>query len=198
MSPKDKICTCTKFKCHLNQLSDSTCGTLVDARTLQNHEKEDKAQRLGDCALAYEARALKAHKAEIAIAMNKLLLSDIAAHPAMFPPVTSDKPNLLINRASKLVTGLNEIEGVLESLRTKVQVISLAPFCAGDHMFADKLMALELIKQTLVEQTTHLHTIGRVKTPAVMHMHGVVDTLRQDVQWFLDKTTESWTNALDT
>ncbi|KNZ79093.1 hypothetical protein J132_02459 [Termitomyces sp. J132] len=198
MSQKDKICTCTKFKCHLNRLPDGTSGTLVDARTLRNHEKEDKAQRLGDRALAYKARALKAHEAEIAIAMNNLLLSDIAAHLATFPPVTSDKPNLPINRVSKLVAGLNEIEGVLESLRTKVQAIGLAPFHAGDHMFADKLMALESIKQTLVEQTTRLRTIGRVKTPAVVHMHGVVNTLWQDVQRFLDETTESWTNALDT
>ncbi|KAG6863037.1 hypothetical protein C0993_000442, partial [Termitomyces sp. T159_Od127] len=59
-------------------------------------------------------------------------------------------------------------------------------------------MALESIKQTLVEQTTRLRTIGTVKTPAVVHMHGVVDTLRQDVERILDETTESWTNALDT
>ncbi|KAG6893999.1 hypothetical protein C0992_007886, partial [Termitomyces sp. T32_za158] len=198
MPPKDKVCTCTKFQCHLNRLPDGTRGTLVDARTLRNHGKEDKAQKLGDRALAYEARALKAHEAEIAIAMNNLSLSDIAAHPATFPPVTSDKPDIPNNRASKLVIGLNEIEGVLESLRTKVQVIGLAPFHAGDRMFADKLMALESIKETLVEQTTRLRTIGTVKTPAVVHMHGVVDTLRQDVERFLDETTESWTNVLDT
>lgn len=197
MPPKDKVCTCTKFKCHLNQLPDGTYGTLVDARTLRSHEKEDKAQRLGDRALAYEARALEAHEAEIAIAINNLSLSDIAAHPAMLPPVISDKSNSLLNRARKLTVHLNEIECILESLRKKVQAIGLAPFHADDHMFADKLMTLESIRQTLVEQTTRLHTIGSVKTPAVMHMHSVVNILCQEVERFLDETTESWKSALD-
>ena len=197
MAPKDKVCTCTKFKCHLNRLPDGTCGTLVDTRTLRNHEKENKAQRLGDCALAYEAQALEAHEAEIANAMNTLSLSDIAAHLATLPPVISDKPSSPINRVSKLIVRLNKIECVLESLRIKLQAIGFPPFYAGDRMFADKFMALESIKQTLVEQITRLRTIGTVKTPAVVHMHDVVDNLRWEVERFLDKTTESWQSALD-
>ena len=129
--------------------------------------------------------------------MNTLSLSDIAAHLATLPPVISDKPSSPINRASKLIVRLNEIERVLESLRIKLRAIGFPPFYAGDHIFADKFMALELIKQTLVEQTTHLRTIRTVKTPAVVHMHDVVDNLRWEVERFLDETTESWQSALD-